>query len=288
MKNLYTFLVLLCCLSTFGSNGKLKIGQLIDPPLLVKMITDSGTAGERHWNFNTDGLIANVQNNVGTVIAVFTYDDNNNLLTADFSSGFFYSMPAQSHNFTYDGTNHIATINGYDMYYFPGTNSYRNTTDPINYSEWNLHPNGLLKSENRKAYNINEILVTEYGTSTSLDEFENVIARVDTQYGNVYPKYWKHLLIANPLQQAFLPLCKGMAVRNFGESSRKFADAQYYSANCHSEFSYSWEDPESSKISYELNAFNQPVKQFETFFYLGVEEVTALRTLYYYEGYVIP
>jgi|GEM_PF-6607530 len=286
MKNTYTFLAVLYCLSVLSYGKSKNSPAAISPPRLVKMIVFPGTVSEKQYNFNADGLIANIQNHNDIVIASFTYDVNQNLLTADFAAGFFSPTAAQSNTFVYDSSNIIVMRNGYPVYYFSETNSYKNTLDPDpNYgTTWKLHSNGLLADE-WAAYMDEGNLVIVDGVGAGIDDSGDLTG---SSHDGDYPHFWRHLLVENPAQAGFYPLCKAMAITNFNHNGFKFVDAMFYSSHLYSEDFYDLLDPESYKYMYEMNAFNQPINQYRTNFYLGEEGNTFLYALYYYEGDIIP
>ena len=279
LLSLLFFAVLMSCQSSDTST----VMEQPDPTKLQKVIWYPDGPAEKHWNFNADGLLAEVTTPDGSVLQTFQYDGNHRLI-AVVGQGY-------SKSFGYDDANFLTSIDETPVVYsYDATGGkYTRPLDVPDGAEPDLFPYQSevlinLEGLTRKSTHF-------YGDPAAGTGFQTTEASATFVNGNMTHIYrgddteenYEFDEQVNPLKEALLPICRAMI------GSIVWICGDYYSDNNVTQQRYAPEDPESLTYFYNYNSLGLPIERVSQFNYLGVPEGgTSVNARYYYQGDVIP
>jgi hypothetical protein len=251
-----------------------------NPNLLQRVDFNPGTAYEKRWIFNTDGLLYEIIKADGTLIQSYAYDNHNRLAA---STLFNADGTSSTITFTYDGNDDVTSINGEALNYNSSLNAYIFGDLTDQYTSITLNNDKLLT----------------YTKSVWIDydwdgtPIETVNSELGIQYSNnnmtAYSRnescnYFTYDTTTNPLRNATIAICRAFSF----STTYPWPDSNCISANNVTGRSYCSEDPESNLYHYTFNANNLPVVQTSDSYYHGTYESTTTLIKYYYQGDVLP
>jgi hypothetical protein len=279
MKNLiYFFLLTFITISCSDSDDSGVAIPIIDTSKLAKVIFDPKTPSEKHWNFYTNGLLKEITKPDGTILQNFVYDAKNNLLSST-----NITEPYNSHKFTYDNNNFVASIDGEKV-------NYDSTLDAF-YTGVLDHSYRLTKINIEKLLIDGKLVRVEIENGISY-ESQFYQTRVNYSNNNIssyfeYNETCNFLTYdnkKNPLSNATLPICIAFSF----VSNSSWINGHYNSVNNLLTQHYCSEDPESNTYNYTYNSHNLPNTRTSNYYFRGVFENSKLSAIYYYQGDVIP
>jgi hypothetical protein len=278
MKKFCLLLITICALSSCTSDST--SNNEPNPNLLQRVDFYPGTPNERRWIFNSDGLLDEITKADGTVIQDFTYDSDDRLTS---STLFNDSGINETHTFTYDNNDFVASVDGVSLNFSPSLNAYY-TGDLNQYYEMTEINSEKLLVYSKKAL-IEEVEVGQFEESVW---FKLIVSYTNNNILGFYPgehcNYLTYDDKTNPLRNATLTICRAFS---FVQESRWPSD-YCISANNVLTHEYCSEDPESEVFHYTYNANDLPEEQVQDSFYLGTFESTRVSAKYYYQGDVLP
>lgn len=253
------------------------------------VIFQPGLASENHWFFNNDGLLTDVKKPDGTLLKHFEYDENDNVVLAQ-----FFGMNPNSFTFVYDANNHITSVNGkpltFDTATGKYTEDYENPVVGAEYDffdryEYNVDANGRLVSE-FAYYLSSDGNYDSDGAHSNFDSNGNAVSLWshggESGTGFTYDDH------PNPLGPATAHITRALAVTQFGDYYGKFMSGLIASSHNAVSQHYAPEDPESHTFTYIYNANGLPQSSNVQSYYLGDLESDTAYAQYYYQGEILP
>ncbi|WP_264519615.1 hypothetical protein [Flavobacterium sp. N1994] len=277
MKKFYFLLIAICALSSCTSDSSSNTST--NPNLLQRIDFYPGLASERHWLFNTHGLLTQITKADGTVVQNFVYDTSNRLTS---STLFNTSGINETHTFTYDNNDFVISVDGETVHYDAGVDAYYT---------------GILNDRYRLTKINGDKLIVE-GRTVIIET--DITGTNETRWAEMIVNYSNNNIMSyspgdscnsftyddktNPIRNATLAICKAFSF----VSGSRWIDGLYNSANNVLTHNYCSEDPESSVYHYTYNANNLPEAQTHDSYYHGTYENTVASANYYYQGDVLP
>lgn len=247
--------------------------------LLQRVDFYPGLTFERRWLFNTDGLLNEITKADGTIVQNFIYDSNNRLTSSTLFNDNGFN---ETHTFTYDNNDFVATVDGEIVNYDSSLGAYYTGDLNQGYRLTKINNEKLLV-EGRSVF----LDIDETGTN-EIRSAEISVNYLNNNVMNIYPNdscnSFTYDSNSNPLQNATLAICRAFS---YIENSR-WVNGQINSANNVLTHNLCPEDPESEVFQYTYNSNNLPITQTRDNYYQGVYENTISSAKYYYQGELIP
>lgn len=296
MKKLAFIFTLSLFFSCSKSDDETFNKKSINPNLLTKVIFDPNTSYEKHWDFNSDGLLQRISKPDGTIIQDFVYDSNSLLI----STTKYDVIPNVNFSFGYDTNGYVNSVNGVTYTYDSATSSY--TTD-YNHQTWT---DGTPEGTGSNTY-YNKTIINSDKLVIQRDFYQTEVIGPDT-FNDVRPFYrglfqnsnlihsssldgsgsgYEFDNKVNPLKKATYPICKAFSVIGYIDNL-SWADTEFNSINNLIKKLYTPLDPEKQIYVYDFNSNNLPTQQMIKHYYLGNFEGSTISKKYYYQGDIIP
>lgn len=277
MKKLYFILISICLLPSCSSDST-SIAEP-NPNLLQRVDFNPGLTNERRWFFNTDGFLNEITKADGTIVQNFTYDSNNRLTSSTLFNDNGFN---ETHTFTYNNNDFVATVDGEIVNYDSALGAYYTGDLNQGYRLTKINNDKLLIEGRTVFLDIDETGTNEIRLAEMSVYYLN--NNVMSFYPNESCNSFTYDNNSNPLRNATLAICRAFS---YIENSR-WVNGQNNSANNLLTQNYCLEDPESEVYQYTYNSNNLPVTQTRDNYYQGVYENTISSVKYYYQGDVIP
>lgn len=242
--------------------------------LLQRVDFYPGTAYERHWNFNSEGLLSSITSSNNELVESFVYDSNNNVIQ---DIKYHLGTPTETYLITYDSNNKITNINSKSYNYSAADNRYY-------YSDGNETFSCELNADG---------LATHYSDFFDYpDDGDDIVADYTFQYvnGNMIGMFgfgtglseielhFTYGAISNPLKNASLAVLKLKSLIepqffNTGISSNAVKETQSYASG----------DPETHSFGILIYPSNNIELLSQENYYSGVYQSTNTNSYYHYQ-----
>jgi hypothetical protein len=281
MKKLLTLLLIIFSFLSCTNNDN-ETDSEVNPNLLQKVIFNQNTPSEKHWNFNENGLLSEITKEDGTLLQNFVYDTNERL-----SNSTIYNTNGTIENFsfTYNVNGSISSLNNVPLNFDTTLNAYYFGDLNANYSVFKLNTEGLL-TYGKSVY------LEDVGNGTS---YPNILSEVYVNYADDNLKGYSfhngsfnsfgHDSKRNPLRNATIAVFKAFAITQYNEN---WLNTFAISNNNVTKKNYPFEDFIREEYDYTFNSNDLPITATLNFYSQNTLDFSTLKTLYYYQGDVIP
>ncbi len=280
MKKIIFFVLVICAFSSCSNDNP--ASEETTTPLLQKVIFNASSANDvkRQWNFNEDGLLDEITDGNDALLQTFIYNSEKQLTHST-----IYNANGTTTNlsFAYNDDGSVYSLNNValqfdaviDAYYFGDLNS--------SYRIFKLNADGLLTYSKSGGVEVDDTGTIPFTTSQSSASYTdwNMTGHSFSWSFNGF----EHDTNLNPLRDATLAVFKALAVSPYNE---EWLNSFVVSKNNVTRKDYPSEYHIHDEYVYAFNEDGMPISATLNFFEMNHLDFSTLKTLYYYQGDVLP
>jgi hypothetical protein len=252
-------------------------------PRLQKVIFNVGASNDiqRHWVFNELGLLSQITNGNDLVLQTFSYNSNGKVVNATIhnSNGTNTNL-----SFTYNLDGSIANLNNSPLNFDNVLNVYYTGDLNSSYTLFKFNNDNLLIYRKSGGVEIDETGTIPYTNSEDYTSYNSNNLAFQSFYNGSFHGF-EHDTKVNPLRDATLAAFKAIALTRFNHD---WPNSFAISKNNVVRKNYASEYYIHEEYEYVFNSNDLPVSATLHFYKNNNLEFSTLKTLYYYEGDVLP